>query len=188
MLRKFSGFVKTILYGKQYPFQSKTVEINGEEYLLRKIIDQDIKELIALERDVYFGETPWTKSAFLSEIHSPIPHLYICILNNTEKIAGFIGGRLIGNDTHITNIAVATEFQNRGIGKLLIDEVENFAIMNDCETLSLEVRLSNTDAQRLYRRLGFSARNIRKNYYTENNEDALDMIKRLEVNQLGRVR
>ena len=81
----------------------------------------------------------------------------------------------------ITNIAVATAFQNRGIGKLLIDEVENFAIMNDCETLSLEVRLSNTDAQRLYRRLGFSARNIRKNYYTENNEDALDMIKRLEV-------
>lgn len=66
------------------------------------------------------------------------------------------------------------------MGKLLIDEVEKFAIMNDCETLSLEVRLSNTDAQRLYRRLGFSARNIRKNYYTENNEDALDMIKRLK--------
>ncbi|MGL9728760.1 ribosomal protein S18-alanine N-acetyltransferase [Enterococcus sp. DIV0756] len=182
MLKKFSGLVKTILYGKQYPFTSKNVILFEEEYLLRRIIDQDIKELIALERDVYFGETPWTKSAFLSEIHSPIPHLYICMVTKQEEIAGFIGSRLIGNDTHITNIAVATAFQNRGIGRLLIDEVEKFAIMNDCETLSLEVRLSNTDAQRLYRRLGFSARNIRKNYYTENNEDALDMIKRLEVN------
>ncbi|OJG65483.1 ribosomal-protein-alanine acetyltransferase [Enterococcus malodoratus] len=173
--------MKTILYGKQYPFSAKYVNLSDQEYLLRKIIDQDIKELIALERDVYFGETPWTKSAFLSEIHSPIPHLYICIVTPKEEIAGFIGSRLIGNDTHITNIAVRTTFQNRGIGNLLIDEVEKFAIMNDCETLSLEVRLSNTDAQRLYRRLGFSARNIRKNYYTENNEDALDMIKRLEV-------
>ncbi|MGM0109951.1 ribosomal protein S18-alanine N-acetyltransferase [Enterococcus sp. DIV0187] len=181
MLKKFSGLVRTILYGKQYPFNAKSVILGDEEFLLREIIDQDIKELIALERDVYFGETPWTKSAFLSEVHSPIPHLYICMVTRQSTIAGFIGSRLIGNDTHITNIAVATAFQNRGIGKLLIDEVENFAIMNDCETLSLEVRLSNTDAQRLYRRLGFSARNIRKNYYTENNEDALDMIKRLEV-------
>ena len=63
----------------------------------------------------------------------------------------------------------------------MIDEVKNFAIMNDCKTLSLEVRVSNADAQRLYRRLGFVASNIRKNYYTENNEDALDMIKQLEV-------
>ncbi|MDT2597000.1 ribosomal protein S18-alanine N-acetyltransferase [Enterococcus dongliensis] len=181
MLKKFSGLVKTILYGKQYPFDEKSIELHEEAYLLRKIVDQDIKELIALERDVYFGETPWTKSAFLAEIHSPIPHLYICIVSKQAQIAGFIGSRLIGNDTHITNIAVGTAFQNRGIGKLLIDEVENFAIMNDCETLSLEVRISNTDAQRLYRRLGFSARNIRKNYYTENNEDALDMIKHLEV-------
>ncbi len=167
--------------GNNTLFNAKSVILGDEEFLLREIIDQDIKELIALERDVYFGETPWTKSAFLSEIHSPIPHLYICMVTRQSTIAGFIGSRLIGNDTHITNIAVATAFQNRGIGKLLIDEVENFAIMNDCETLSLEVRLSNTDAQRLYRRLGFSARNIRKNYYTENNEDALDMIKRLEV-------
>ena len=65
MLKKFSGLVRTILYGKQYPFNAKSVILGDEEFLLREIIDQDIKELIALERDVYFGETPWTKSAFL---------------------------------------------------------------------------------------------------------------------------
>ncbi|WP_315306597.1 ribosomal protein S18-alanine N-acetyltransferase [Enterococcus devriesei] len=184
MLKRFSGLVKTILYGKQYPFNTKTVTLGDQQFLLRKIVDQDIKELIALERDVYFGEAPWTKSAFLSEIHSPIPHLYLCIVTLENEIAGFIGSRLIGDDTHITNIAVGTYFQGQGIGSLLIDEVEKFAIMNDCETLSLEVRLSNTDAQRLYRRLGFSSRNIRKNYYTENSEDALDMIKHLDV-ELG---
>lgn len=70
MLKKFSGLVRTILYGKQYPFNAKSVILGDEEFLLREIIDQDIKELIALERDVYFGETPWTKSAFLSEINN----------------------------------------------------------------------------------------------------------------------
>ena len=58
MLKKFSGLVRTILYGKQYPFNEKNVTLGDEDFLLRKIIDQDIKELIALERDVYFGETP----------------------------------------------------------------------------------------------------------------------------------
>lgn len=181
MLKKFSGFVKTVLYGRQYPFEPKAVQLTDQTVLLRQMNDQDIKELIALEQDVYFGETPWTKSAFLSEIHSPLPHLYLCVVTNQEDIIGFIGSRLIGSDTHITNIAVATAQQNQGIGKLLIDEVENFAIMNACETLSLEVRLSNSNAQRLYRRLGFSSQTIRKNYYTENNEDALDMIKHLDV-------
>ena len=66
MLKKFSGLVKTVLYGRQAPFSEKSIGLQGEEYLMRKIGDRDIKELIALERDVYFGETPWTKSAFLS--------------------------------------------------------------------------------------------------------------------------
>jgi ribosomal-protein-alanine N-acetyltransferase len=52
--------------------------------------------------------------------------------------------------------------------------------MNRCETLSLEVRVSNKDAQRLYRKLGFQSRTIKKGYYTEKNEDAVDMIKRIK--------
>ncbi len=52
--------------------------------------------------------------------------------------------------------------------------------MNRCETLSLEVRISNQDAQRLYRKLGFQSRKVRKGYYTQTNEDALDMVKFLE--------
>ncbi|MBT1022374.1 GNAT family N-acetyltransferase, partial [Enterococcus faecium] len=70
--------------------------------------------------------------------------------------------------------------QRKRIGSLLIDEIENFAIMNRCETMSLEVRMSNQDAQRLYRKLGFQATTIKKRYYTETKEDALDMIKLLE--------
>ncbi|GCF92288.1 ribosomal-protein-alanine acetyltransferase [Enterococcus florum] len=179
MLKKFSGLIKTFFIRRSPLAQPKKVSINQEDYILRSIMDADIKELIALEKDVYFGETPWTKSAFLSEIHSPIHHLYACLIRQKEIVA-FIGCRVIGNDTHITNVAVRRDAQNAGLGSYLIDEVEKFAIMNGCITLSLEVRVSNKDAQRLYRRLGFESLSIRRNYYTEDHEDALEMIKRLQ--------
>lgn len=83
-------------------------------------------------------------------------------------------------DCHITNIAVIPVYQRRNIGTLLIDEIEKFAIMNRCDTLSLEVRMSNQDAQRLYRKLGFQSNKVKKGYYTQTNEDGLEMIKYLE--------
>ncbi len=76
MLKKFSGLVRTILYGKQYPFNAKSVILGDEEFLLREIIDQDIKELIALERDVYFGETLGLKVHFFQKF---IRRSLICI-------------------------------------------------------------------------------------------------------------
>ena len=179
MLKKFSGLLRTVVKRKQQPFEARNVTIKEQEYFLRSINDYDIKELIALEKDVYLGEVPWTKSAFMAEIHSPIPHLYIC-LTHQEELVAFIGARVIGNDAHITNVAAKRVFQGRGLGTFLIDEVEKFAIMKGCITMSLEVRISNKDAQRLYRRLGFEGQKIRRNYYTENNEDALEMVKTLE--------
>lgn len=179
MLKKFSGLAKAIFGSKKFPFPEKEQVIADEVYLVREIVDEDIKELIALEREVYNGETPWTKSAFLSEIHSPLVHLYICLVQ-ADEIIGFIGGRVIGEDCHITNIAVKPEKQGLGIGGYLIDEVEKFAIINACTKMSLEVRVSNRDAQRLYRRIGFESHRIRQNYYTENKEDALEMLKALK--------
>ncbi|MGM0212500.1 ribosomal protein S18-alanine N-acetyltransferase [Enterococcus sp. AZ109] len=180
MLKKFSGLIRTVIRGKQQPFEARDVTVQDKEYVLRSITDEDIKELIALEKDVYQGEVPWTKSAFLGEIHSPIPHLYVC-MTYQEELAAFIGSRIIGNDAHITNVAVKRAFQGSGLGTFLIDEVERFAIIKGCITLSLEVRIGNRDAQRLYRRLGFEGRKVRRNYYVENNEDALEMVKHLEV-------
>lgn len=178
MLKKFSRSLKRLLLRtEEYDYPAQVVSISEQEYYIRSITADDIKDLLKVERDVYAGELPWTRSVFLSEIYSPIPHLYLCILSE-DKMVGFIGSRVIGNDTHITNIAVASEFQEKGIGSFLIEEIEQFAVENRSETLSLEVRISNRDAQRMYRRLGFVSRAVKKKYYTDQ-EDALDMVKRL---------
>ncbi|OJG80838.1 ribosomal-protein-alanine acetyltransferase [Enterococcus ratti] len=148
-------------------------------YQLKELTPKDIKDLLSVEREVYNGELPWTKSAFLSELKSPFQHLYLGIFDE-KKLFGFIGARILGLDCHITNIAITPFYQRKTIGTLLIDEIEKFAIMNRCETLSLEVKMSNQDAQRLYRKLGFQSKKVKKGYYTQTNEDGLEMIKFLE--------
>ncbi|WP_281738551.1 ribosomal protein S18-alanine N-acetyltransferase [Enterococcus dispar] len=176
MLKKFKALFpkppfKSAGYSSQsYPYHA--------EWLVREVTNEDIKALLAVERKVYHGKLPWTKSAFLTELISPLPHLYLCVEN--ETLIAFGGCRIIGNDAHITNIAVDPDFQGVGIGTFLLQELESFAHKHGCVTMSLEVRLSNRDAQRLYRKLGYVSRAIKTAYYDQTNEDALDMVKYIE--------
>ncbi|MEX1550110.1 ribosomal protein S18-alanine N-acetyltransferase [Enterococcus sp. C50] len=178
MLKKFKQITKHLFRESSF-YPAKELEVNQDTYQIRQLTTADIKDLLTVEREVYLGELPWTRSAFLSEFRSPLVHLYLGVFIN-EELVGFIGSRIIGTDCHITNIALMSRYQRKSIGSFLIDEIEKFAIMNRCETLSLEVRVGNRDAQKLYRKLGFQSRTIKKGYYTENNEDALDMVKILE--------
>ncbi|OJG96985.1 ribosomal-protein-alanine acetyltransferase [Enterococcus termitis] len=149
--------------------------ISDEDYFIRAIKFEDIKDLLSIEREVYAGELPWTKTAFLMELQAADPHLYL-LIQKAGKTIGFIGCRIFDKDAHITNVAVLTEFQGQGIGSFLIGEIQQFALLNKCERLSLEVRISNKNAQRVYRKLGFTSSTIKPEYYTENKEDALEMI------------
>lgn len=181
MLKRFRQLSRRVLYpfNRRKIYPSQTVKINGDTFFIRETEIEDIKELLAVERKIYVGQLPWTKSAFLTELKSSIPHLYLSVFAESELL-GFIGSRIIGDDCHITNIAIIPEYQGRGIGGCLIDEIVKFAIMNRCETVSLEVRMSNKDAQRLYRKKGFVSKAVKPAYYNETNEDALDMIKIIE--------
>lgn len=176
MLKKFNLFHNILgIFFKNRPYDEKTVEIANQEYFVRGIYLDDIKDLLSIEREVYAGELPWTKTAFLVELQSSDPHLYL-LIQKEGKTIGFIGCRIFGKDAHITNVAVLTQNQGCGIGSFLIREVLDFARVNECEKVSLEVRISNKNAQRVYRQLDFVSNTIKPNYYTENKEDALEMI------------
>lgn len=169
---------KNFWFGPEFSYE-RTVTLAEENFWLREIKTQDVPQLLQLEKKVYAGSLPWTKSAFLLELNSLSLHRYL-LLENKTQIIGFIGLRIHGKDCHITNIAVDPNFQNKGIGTFFLEEGKLFALENDCTRLSLEVRVSNRDAQRLYRRFGFVSCNIKKNYYTENSEDGLDMVYELQ--------
>ena len=92
-----------------------------------------------------------------------------------QYIIGFAGLWLMADEAHITNIAVRQGYQRRGIGEHLLIAMISLAIAQDAHTLILEVRTSNTTAQKLYHKYGFTQVDIRRSYYTDNKEDALVM-------------
>jgi ribosomal-protein-alanine N-acetyltransferase len=80
-----------------------------------------------------------------------------------------------GEEAHVTNVAVDPLQQRRGIASRLLRDLILAAVDMGAEAVSLEVRVTNWGAQRLYGRFGFRPVGVRKNYYQEINEDALIM-------------
>lgn len=92
-----------------------------------------------------------------------------------RDIAGYVGLWFQGNETHITEIAVREELRGNGIGELLLIGSVRVALEHGSTVLTLEARVSNFIAQRLYEKYGFKEVGIRKNYYSDNREDAVIM-------------
>ena len=90
-------------------------------------------------------------------------------------IIGFTSMWVMADEAHITNIAVRQSHQRQGIGELLLISIIDLANELKASTVTLEVRVSNLPAQKLYRKYGFEQVGLRRNYYTDNREDALLM-------------
>ena len=90
-------------------------------------------------------------------------------------LAGYVGIWLQGDQAHITEIAVRQQLRGQGIGELLLIGTLRVAYEQGMEEVTLEARVSNFIAHRLYDKYGFNQAGIRKNYYADNREDAVIM-------------
>ena len=95
--------------------------------------------------------------------------------SSMEYIAGFIGFWIMADEARIVNIAVRETDRRQGIGELLLISTIDLAIELKAHTITLEVRVSNTAAQALYCKYGFTQVDIRGGYYVDNKEDAILM-------------
>jgi len=92
-----------------------------------------------------------------------------------ERVIGFAGFWMMAGEAHIISLAVKREYRRRGLGKLILIELVMEAIKREAEIVTLEVRVSNYEAQSLYLKHGFIGKGVRRAYYTDNREDALIM-------------
>jgi ribosomal-protein-alanine N-acetyltransferase len=127
---------------------------------------------------------PWSISSIAHEItykHS------VCLvaINENEKIIGHVSMRHIINEGHINNIAVLAEERKRGVGSLLLKALIGEAVKREIIGLTLEVRVSNNAAIKLYEKYGFTIEGYRKNYYSSPSEDAAIMWKKLSPQKCG---
>jgi len=92
-----------------------------------------------------------------------------------QYITGFAGFWIMAGEAHIISIAVREPCRHQGIGELLLISVINLAVELNVSIVTLEVRTSNTIAQSLYYKYGFTQTSLRRNYYIEDGEDAVIM-------------
>jgi len=131
-----------------------------------------LKGVMAIERQVY--PRPWSPNLFLSEMSELRSRSYLVAKMGRETV-GYGGIMCYGEEAHVTTIAVDPEYHRRKIGTRILFELVQEAIRMGARAVSLEVRVSNWGAQRLYSRFGFRPVGIRKNYYQETGEDAVVM-------------
>jgi [ribosomal protein S18]-alanine N-acetyltransferase len=94
---------------------------------------------------------------------------------NLASIVGFSGLWLMLDEAHITTIAIHPNYRGRGLGELLINSLVSIAYDVGSDRVTLEVRVTNSVAQNLYRKYGFVVVGTRRRYYSDNNEDAYIM-------------
>jgi [ribosomal protein S18]-alanine N-acetyltransferase len=97
------------------------------------------------------------------------------VARSDSYIAGYVGIWFQGNEGHITEIAVREKLRGNGIGELLLIGSLRAALEYGSSVVTLEARVSNFIAQRLYEKYGFKSAGIRKGYYSDNREDAVIM-------------
>jgi ribosomal-protein-alanine N-acetyltransferase len=118
--------------------------------------------------------TPWPAYAYRQEIETNRMAHYI-VARVGEEVVGFAGIWLMVDQAHITTFAVDPEWRRQGVGSQMILTLLRMSRTLGARNATLEVRLSNLAARRLYERFGFRPVGVRPRYYTDNGEDALIM-------------
>lgn len=139
---------------------------------IRKMVVDDIEYVMGIDSESFTSS--WTEEIFHLEIVENI-HAHYFVLELEGMIIGYAGMWVVIDDAQVTNIAILPRFRGFKFGEKLFGFLFHTAVQMGAVRLSLEVRLSNTVAQKMYRRFGLVPGGIRKNYYTDNREDAMIM-------------
>jgi ribosomal-protein-alanine N-acetyltransferase len=132
----------------------------------------DLDAVHRIERESF--RTPWPPHAYRAELETNRLAQYL-VARVDDAVVGFAGMWLMVDEAHVTTFAVASGWRRQGIGEWLLLALLDRARLRGAREATLEVRLSNLAARRLYEKYGFRPVGLRPRYYSDDNEDALIM-------------
>lgn len=141
------------------------------EVLIRTMLPEDAEEVSRLEQQIF--SQPWSAQGFKDALSSD--KVIFLVAEQGDKTVGYCGMYCAADEGEITNVAVAREARNRGIGGRLVKQLLDRAREAGIRNVILEVRLSNDSAIHLYKNLGFVISGIRKDFYEMPREDGYVM-------------
>ena len=139
----------------------------------------DLDIIYKIEQEIF--NQPWTKDSIYNELNKTRNKLNI-IAEINRKVIGYFFSNYFGNEVHILNFVIDTPFQHRGLGKIFLNKIINQHLKD--ANVFLEVKRTNFPAVNLYLSFGFQEINIRKDYYSDG-EDDIENVKK--VNNDGMV-
>lgn len=141
------------------------------ELIVRQADARDVDAIARLEKVCF--KDPWSKDAVREEIEDNSLAMYV-VAELDKQVIGYVGIWYIGDEGHITNVAVDPNYRKLHVGSAIIHSLIDFSRKNGIRAFTLEVRVSNIAAQNLYKKFGFEEAGIRPHYYKDN-EDAMIM-------------
>lgn len=170
---------------------------------LRLMSQEDVLQVTEIDREAF--PTLWPPANYQRELKNGLAHYIVASNEGGERqaipekgfagllarirqlfgngpappeehyIIGFAGLWMLVDEAHITNIAVREKHRRQGTGETLLIAIIELAIELGACLITLEVRASNTEAQKLYAKYGFVRVGLRRGYYTDNRENAVLM-------------
>ena len=140
--------------------------------VIEEMTAEDIPAVHAIESASF--PTPWPPYAFRQELETNRLARYLVVRAGARVIA-YAGIWLMVDEAHVTTFAVLPAYRRRGIGGLLLCELLELCARLEARVATLEVRLSNASARKMYQLFGFRPVGVRPRYYSDNGEDALIM-------------
>ena len=138
---------------------------------------EDIDGVLEVEESCF--AIAWTREDFVREMTQNKLAVYF-VAKDGERIVVYAGMWHVVTEGQITNVAVMDEYRNRKVGSALMEALIKTAEEREMIGITLEVKISNYPAQKLYSKYGFKPEGFRKNYYKDTNEDAIVMWKYFE--------
>ncbi len=132
----------------------------------------DLPDVLEIERASF--RTPWPPHAYRTELETNRLATYL-VARVEGRVVAFAGMWIMVDEAHITTFAVDPGSRRQGIGERLLMAMLDMAIARGAREATLEVRLSNMAARRLYEKYGLRPVGVRPRYYSDDQEDALIM-------------
>ena len=143
---------------------------------IRPMVASDQATIVRLERQIF--PDPWSVSTFEDILEDDDWQGFVAEYDGSVVVYTCI--LAIAGECHLANIAVVPDFRRKSVAKQLLEHILEVARQKECDTMLLEVRVSNRDAIAFYERNMFAQTNVRKRYYHDPTEDAAVMIRQLD--------
>jgi len=154
---------------------SAAVPVDTGEVVIRNMVAADLIDVHRIEVESY--SVPWSRATFRNLLDRPDTDTVVAEI--TGRVVAYAISWFVVDQGELGNIAVDAEWRRQGVATRLISVALDRARERGIRDVYLEVRRTNTGAQRVYRRLGFHQVGVRRDYYVKPVEDALVMRREL---------